>query len=206
MARAEPGSLAELITSTPASPGTQALQQIPQWLFAFDAAGMATFRALALLDAHPEVARRARAEEFPFALLRATVLESVRLWPTTPAILRDATAPVAFDSGVLPARAALVILAPFFHRDGERLEFADRFAPELWVAGAPERDWPLVPFSAGPAECAGRNLVLLVTSALLAALLAESDLRQAHPQPLDAGQALPATLSPFRLRFARRRR
>lgn len=53
LSRAEPGSLAALVASEPAIPGTDPGQQVPQWMFAFDAAGMATFRALALLDAHP---------------------------------------------------------------------------------------------------------------------------------------------------------
>jgi hypothetical protein len=47
----------------------------------------------------------------------------------------------------------LVIFASFFHRDEERLTYADVFAPELWLGEpAPDR-WPLIPFSAGPVRC-----------------------------------------------------
>jgi len=53
LARAEPASLASLVSSAPAEPGTYPTEPVPQWLFAFDAAGMASFRALVLLDAHP---------------------------------------------------------------------------------------------------------------------------------------------------------
>lgn len=212
--RAEDGSLAALIASTPATAATYPQEQVPQWLFAFDAAGMAAFRALALLDAHHAEAERAREEiaaagdlsrphDLPF--LRACVLESVRLWPTTPAILRETTAATNWDSGSLPAGTVLLIHAPFFHRDETRFEFADRFRPQLWLEPRAHDDWPLVPFSAGPGECAGRNLVLLLTSSLLAALLAEHDLRQ--PNPRFHGRApLPATLSPFSLSFEVRRR
>ena len=52
-------------------------------LFAFDAAGMAPFTAPALLDGSEREAGR--------AFRRAAVLEAVRPWPTTPAILRDTT-------------------------------------------------------------------------------------------------------------------
>jgi len=45
------GKLASIVASTPASAQTYPVEQVPQWLFAFDAAGMAAFRALALLDA-----------------------------------------------------------------------------------------------------------------------------------------------------------
>jgi cytochrome P450 len=49
LARAEPGSLAAVMATTPRSRKTAPDQQVPQWLFAFDPAGMTTFRALALL-------------------------------------------------------------------------------------------------------------------------------------------------------------
>ena len=54
---------------------------------------MSTFRALAVLASLPGHAQAARDEarrhdpELPY--LRAAILESVRLWPTTPAILRQ---------------------------------------------------------------------------------------------------------------------
>jgi Cytochrome P450 len=194
LSRAEPGSLAALVASEPATPGTDPSQQVPQWLFAFDAAGMATFRALALLDAHPGAPHD---EHF----LRACVLESVRLWPTTPAILRDTTGETRWESGTLPANSALLIFAPYFHRHPGRLPYADSFAPETWLDGGSPEDWPLIPFSAGPAECPGRNLVLFLASSLLAALLEQHRWRQTHARPLAADTPLPGTLSPFRLRF-----
>jgi cytochrome P450 len=181
--RAEPGSLASLVATVPATPATDPVGQVPQWLFAFDAAGMATFRALALLDGRPE--------RDP-AFLGAAVLESLRLWPTTPAILRDTTTETEWRGGTLPAGAGLVIFAPFFHRD---FAGADGFHPELWLDGAEPP--AVVPFSAGPAECPGRSLVLQLSSALLGRLLDGRELRGSHVEP-----PLPATLSPFRLRYS----
>ena len=81
LARAEPGSLAGMIARTPAGPNTDPEQQVPQWLFAFDATGIATFRALALLAAHADYGEQARWEAQDVAahptlpLLRAAVLE-----------------------------------------------------------------------------------------------------------------------------------
>jgi len=203
LARAEPGSLASLVASVPSSRLTAPAQQVPQWLFAFDAAGMATFRSLALLDAHPQHAARAREEsrgaDAKRPALRASVLESLRLWPTTPAVLRETTTETAWENGTLPAGTALVIFAPFFHRDSEHLPYADRFAPDIWLDGSGPGDWPLIPFSAGPAECPGRNLVLLTSSHFLSVLLSEATVRGGG---LDGGAPLPATLSPFRLRFS----
>jgi cytochrome P450 len=207
--RAEPGSLAAMMAAAPTTPVTEPVQQVPQWLFAFEPAGMAAFRALALIDAHPAWHQRVRDElagrdltspqELP--ALVTSVLESLRLWPTTPGILRETTSPTRWERGVLPAETSVLIHAPFFHRDDQRLDVADRFAPELWDGRRPARDWPLVPFSDGPVVCPGRNLVLFSTSTMLAALLEQHDLRLSDPQRLEPTDRLPSVLDPFSLRY-----
>jgi cytochrome P450 len=220
VARAEPGSLASVMAATPVSAATDPVGQVPQWLFAFDAAGIATFRALALLATHPEALARARAElakrsadrsgdapELPF--LRACVLESVRLWPTTPMVLRQTTTDTVWEGEerTLPAGTGVLIFVPYFHRDDRRLPFADRFTPDLWLEGEGEGEpgaWPLIPFSGGPAICPGRQVVLLLASLLLAELLAVEGWRLVPPPWLDPAGALPGTLNHFGLRFARR--
>lgn len=214
LARAEPGSLAAAVAEAPTTARTHPVEQVPQWLFAFDAAGMATIRALALLATHPaeraaalgEQAGRDPAVPQDLPGLRAAVLESVRLWPTTPAILRETTTATELGGRTLRARSLVVVLAPFFHRDGERLPDADRFAPHLWRDGAgaavPARG--LVPFSAGPAICPGRNLVLFLGSTVLATLLGHHDVQVVSHHRLGPDRPLPGTLDPFRLRFALR--
>lgn len=190
------------------TPDTAPAHQVPQWLFAFDPAGMTTFRTLALLATHPEQAERVRQEirahgdaanDLPY--LRACVLESVRLWPTAPLILRQTTEETTWDDGVMPAQTGVIIFAPFFHRDDERLPFAHRFAPDVWLQEHSPESWPLIPFSAGPAQCPGRSLVELVTSALVAALV---DGHRIHllTRELDARRPLPGTLNHYALRFA----
>ncbi len=205
--RAEPGSLAELVASVPVPDEDDRVGQVPQWLFAFDAAAMATFRALALLAGHPDEAAQARTEfagrhlDEPqgLPLLRASVLESVRLWPTTLVILRDTTAPTAWTGGTLPPGTALLIVSAFFHRDDRSLPNADRFDPGQWLDGRAEATPTLVPFSAGPAVCPGRELVLYTASTVLATLLEHGPPVFAGPAPLSADQPLPRTLDPFTL-------
>lgn len=208
LANAEPGSLAAVVADRPNSDEAMPDHQVPQWLFAFDPAGMATFRALALLAAHPNQAERAREEvkgrsgtdrqDLPF--LRATVLESLRLWPTTPLILRQTTKETAWDNGVMPANTGIMIFAPFFHRDGQRLPDADRFAPDLWLKERTDADWPLIPFSGGPAICPARNLVQMLSSAMLAALIESRHFHLFPPTRL-MPERLPATLDNYSLRF-----
>jgi len=207
--RAEPGSLAAVIARTPQGADTKPVQQVPQWLFAFDAAGMATFRALALLATHPEQARQARAEirdkpgierkYMPF--LRATLLEAVRLWPTTPAILRQTTRTTEWEQGTMPARTGILVFAPFFHRDDQRLAYAHRFTPDLWLHARSDAEWPLVPFSAGPVVCPARHLVQMLSSAMLAALIDGQEPKLVSEQKMVPGQ-LPGTLNNYGLRFA----
>lgn len=172
--RAEPGSLAALMPAA-AGPRAAPVDQVGQYLFAFDAAGIATFRALALLASLPGYAQAARDEagrgEPRLPLLRATLLEAVRLWPTTPAILRETDRDTAWDGATMPAGTGLLIHVPFFHRDDGRLPHANRFAPEIWMGQGDPDDVPLIPFSAGPGFCPARHLVELLGSHMLAHLL-----------------------------------
>ncbi|WP_206184928.1 hypothetical protein [Thermoactinospora rubra] len=163
LSRAEPGSLAALVHETPADPGVHREGQVPHWLFAFDAVGAAAFRALALLAAHPG------------APIRDTLLESVRLWPTTLAILRDS-----------PKGATVAVHSPYANRQA-----ADGFRPGL-TAG--------VPFSAGHARCPGMELAMLAGTCLLETLLRERRVALVHPRRLP--DPPPGTLDHFALRFA----
>lgn len=214
LTRAEPGSLAHLMSQTPASAVTVPHLQIPQWLFAFDPAGIATWRTLALLEGHPDamagVVQEAvdadLTQPHDLAFTRACILESLRLWPTTPGILRDTTEPTIWETGTVPAGTAMVVFAPFFHRDDQRLPFADRFAPEVWLDGTDPDDWPLVPFSAGPGVCPARHLVLLLGSAMLGMLVERHEYRLPARRRLDHDRPLPSVYDPFATTFAVRRR
>jgi cytochrome P450 len=214
LARAEPGTLASMVAATPKTSLTAPDHQVPQWLFAFDPAGMATFRALALLATHPEEAKQAHTEALaggeshlaPLPRLRATLLESLRLWPTTPMVLRQTTRETEWERGIMPAGTGVLIFAPFFHRDDERLSYAHRFSAAVWLKdglqeqGAPPPEWPLIPFSGGTGICPGRNLVLLLTSHTMAAILRAGRLRLLNGDRLNP-KKLPGTLNNYSLRF-----
>jgi cytochrome P450 len=209
VAGAHPASLAGVLATMPASEQAVAHQQAAQWLFAFDAAGITTFRALAVLAADPHCLARAAEEagaasaplaELPFA--RACVLETLRLWPTTPAILREATEPTAWTNGQLPAGTTFVAFAPWFHRGPELGADADRFTPELWLQPDECRPRGLVPFSAGPAACPGRNVVLATCSTVIAAFAAEAPMTLRAGPDLGPGTPLPSVLDHTAVRLA----
>jgi hypothetical protein len=208
LANAEPGSLAAIIGSMQEHDKADSEHQVPQWLFAFDPAGMTTFRALALLATHPNQAIRALQEveqdesqrqRLPY--LRAVVLESLRLWPTTPMILRQTRREVEWHQGHLPDGTTLLIFTPYFHRDDRHVPEAHRFAPELWDHDRGNTEWPFVPFSGGPGLCPGIQLVLLLTSATLAKLIAEHSIELIAGAQMSANQRLPGTLNNYGLEF-----
>ncbi len=204
LGRAEPGSLAAEVAATGADDEIDPVDQVAHWLFAFDAAGMVTFRTLALLATHPAALERVRtelaeldlAEPHQLSYLRACVLEAVRLWPTTPALLRESTTETSWG----PAGTTVLIFTPFFHRDPE-LPYADRFEPDIWLDGRAEANPALVPFSAGPAICPGRDLVQFCASTVLAHLLRDHRYEQVSGPILAPERPLPATLDNFHLRF-----
>jgi cytochrome P450 len=210
LARAEEGSLAAVMAATHATDTTAPSHQVPQWLFAFDPAGMTTYRALALLATHPrkadkaheEISRWSAEEHRHLPYLRAIVLESLRLWPTTPLLLRQSTRATQWENGTMPADTGILIFAPFFHRDDERLPHADIFMPEFWQEdNTPVGEWPLVPFSGGTGACPGQNLVLLVTSTMLAELFSRCEFRMTSAPRMTPYEPLPATLDNYGVTF-----
>lgn len=175
--------------------------QVPHWLFAFDAAGATAYRALALLATHPEAAERTDDEDF----LRACVLDTVRLYPTTLVILRQAVQAAIVGGTPIPDGASLIIHSGFFHRDPVVLgDLADRFAPAAWLDGTAPAYPGLVPFSDGPARCPGRNLVELTASAVLAVLgRGPLRLRACAGRAPSTREPLPASLDHFTVRLSR---
>ncbi|MFI7275301.1 cytochrome P450 [Streptomyces sp. NPDC049879] len=188
----------------------EAAGQVPHWLFAYDAAGAATLRTLALLAGHPEHAARARTEAeegdparprtLPY--LRACVLEALRLWPTTPVLLRESTEPTTWHGTVVPAGTVFAAFAPYFHRADPAGSCGDAFEPEIWLDGRAGRNPALVPFSGGPGRCPGEDVVLLTASTWLAALLEGREYAVTSGVRPVAGEPVPATIDHFGLGFA----
>jgi cytochrome P450 len=196
---AAPGSLAGVMAGAPAAGGVDPAGQIPHWLFAYDAAGITAFRTLALLGSDPARRDTAAGDDAPlYPFLRACVQDTVRLWPTTLVVLRESTTPTRWGGAELPSGTTFVLPSSYHHRDDSLGHAADAFVPEAWLAGAPQRGWTVYPFSAGPGVCPGRNLVLLTTTLVLAALLDRFPALRTT-RPLTA--PLPRTLDHTRLQL-----
>jgi cytochrome P450 len=213
---AEAGSLVGLIGEAPSNEETRVDRQLTHWLFAmWDTLPANACRALALIASHPRQRTTVEAElaaagakggldagaVASLAYLEACLEEAMRLWPTTPVLSREALEETEWDAAPVPAGTQVLISNTFNHRDPERHEFADRFAPEEWTEGGAAEDWSFNHFSHGPQGCPGAGLALLIGKAVLADLVRQWRFRLLEPK-LDPEQPLPHMLDFFRLRFA----
>jgi cytochrome P450 len=198
VAAAEPGSLVGHFGEAPADAQTKPVGQIPHWLFANgDTLAINAFRALAAIASHP--AQRGKAIDDD-AYLEACLEEAMRLWPTTTMLSRETIADTDWQGVTVPAGTQVLIPNTFLHRDRERLEYADRFAPERWVSGEAAGEWSFNHLSRGPQGCPGAALTLLIGKAVLATLLRERRVELLSP-PLDAARPLPHMVDYFGIRF-----
>jgi cytochrome P450 len=157
----------------------RAENQVPHWLFAMkDTLAANTAFALALLAAHPAVRDRAWTppRERPTLatdlhgayLLEGCVQEAMRLWPTTPMLLREATCAGVLGDVHGPGLQVLVWNAAN-HRDPAVVPDADRFDPDRWAGRRP--NWRMNHLSNGRQGCAGKSLALFLAKAVIAEVL-----------------------------------
>jgi cytochrome P450 len=208
-------SLLGICVQTPHSDMTRVENQIPHWMFAtWETLATNTVRALALIASHPAQYQRVRDElsaanlSSPhgihgLAYLEGCIHEAMRLWPTTPMIVREVIDDDILCGDRLPYGMQVMVPNTFHHRDSERNPSADRFTPEQWLGESPS---PLFNhLSGGPQRCAGQDLALFLAKAVLATLLESSDVRLDRPH-LDPQSDLPRAFNYFAVRFRWRKR
>ena len=178
-------SLVGRFADAPHDGATHPAGQAVHWLFAMgDTLPANLFRTLMLLATHPGPLDEVRAELADVDLRDAgqlagldfvagCILDTMRLWPTTPLFGRVATRDVEFPGGqVLKANTQILINNSFNHRNGARISCADRFAPGEWAGGDAGENWLFNFFSHGPQGCPGSGLSVFLGQAFLAKLLA----------------------------------
>ncbi|WLQ45093.1 cytochrome P450 [Streptomyces laculatispora] len=142
---------------------------------------------LYLLDRHPEVGDRVRAEvdevlgdrlpaieDFHRLTYTSMVLQEVmRLYPAVWLLPRKALAADEIGGYRVPAGADVVLCPYTLHRHPDFWEDPDRFDPERFAKGrsAGRHRYSYVPFGAGPRVCVGSSLGTLEATVVLAVLL-----------------------------------
>ena len=209
----EPGGLVSLCRRTPASERTKVENQIPHWMFAmWETLGANTVRALAAILAHPRAEARVYEElagvdpATPGGIVQLRYLEgclqeAMRLWPTTPMLVRETLAADTLDGVTVPAGRQVVIWNTLNHRDRAAYPLADTFSPETWAGGRPS---PLFNhLSSGPQVCAGVNLLLFIGKAVIATMLGQGRYVLLEPA-LDPTRPMPYVYNVFDVRVRRR--
>ena len=207
---AEPGSLAELCRLVPSTEQTKVENQIPHWMFAmWETLSANTVRALAVILAHPEAEDCVRQEiagsdlSTPEGIARLNYLEAclqeaMRLWPTTPLLVRETVAEDTLGGAYIPPRTQVLIWNSFNHRDRERYPLADRFSPQAWAKGTPN---PLFNhLSSGPQVCAGKDLLSFIARAVIATALSTNRYSLSKPA-LDPNRPMPHAYNYFEVEF-----
>jgi cytochrome P450 len=206
---AEPHTLAGRCPHAPRTEITRVENQVPHWLFATrDTLPLNVLRTLAAIAAHPRVQEQVRDEvahlkREPGGIARMAILqgcfhEAMRLWPTTPILLREAVVDDELEDRRVEQGSLVMIPNGYHHRNAEAHPFANSFQPGIW---SERRAWPTFNhLSSGPQKCAGANLAIFLATSFLAALLGDSSVQLEAPT-LDPGRPLPHALDPYGIRI-----
>jgi cytochrome P450 len=112
-------------------------------------------------------------EQSRLSLTRATVLETLRLYPPVWAMGRRAVEDVTLKGQVFPAGTFFMICSWTLHRDPRHFPDPDEFKPERWD-GNLEDSLPrgsYIPFSLGPRSCIGERFALMEAVLVISRLL-----------------------------------
>ena len=173
-------------------------------LLTFVAAGhettaLALTWTLRLLHDHPEIERRVLDEieevgaDFandPDAVDRLVytkqvLMESMRLFPPAPLIVRRTTRPVPLAGKMVPARCSVHIPIYALHRQERLWSHPAAFDPDRFSPGtSAERErFAYMPFGAGPRVCIGAGLAMTECLVVLASLLPQYRMHPARAAP-----------------------
>jgi cytochrome P450 len=208
----EADSLMALAAQTGATERTRVENQVPHWMFAMrDTLAANTARALAVITARPDIEVRVREEMLGNDLatpdgitrlryLQGCVHEAMRLWPTTPLLVRVALRDDDLAGTPVVKGTQILILNTYNHRNQNATKFADAFEPEQWRDQQP--NYLFNHLSNGTQVCAGLDLALFIAQAVIVGLLEHNRYALEHPK-LHLHPPLPYMLNYFELRWRR---
>ncbi len=155
-------------------------------------------RAWYLLSEHPDVRESLREEvervvsgDRPtvdtyddLEYTQRVIAETLRLYPPTTGVNRQATEPVSIGGYELPAGARFLIPQWVAHRDERFWTDPEVFDPDRWASDTDRPEYAYFPFSGGPRACIGRDFARLELTLALATMVDRVDLEVAVDGPL----------------------
>lgn len=204
--------LAALIRDYPADRALHVESQIPHWMFAMsETLAINSVRALALVAAHADIACAVRRdianaplESLPsdrtdeMSTVSSVLQEAMRLWPTTPYIMRRLTASDVVCGEELPARTQVMIVNGWFHRAPDSFRDGDNVVPGLWAGH--QSDERFNHMSNGRQFCAGRDLAVFLGTEIMAQLLNRYRFELKRPR-IASNRPMPESFNHFRIRL-----
>ncbi|OYR48021.1 MULTISPECIES: cytochrome P450 [unclassified Halorubrum] len=115
---------------------------------------------------------------------RHVVDETLRLYPPTTGINRQATEPVSLAGYQLPAGARFLIPQWVPHRDERFWDAPETFDPERWTTDTDRPEYAYFPFSGGPRTCIGDDFAHQELTLALATMAGRVDLDITADGPL----------------------
>jgi cytochrome P450 len=141
---------------------------------------------LHLLALHPDAAERVGAEaddvlqgqtathdDVPqLRYARRVLEESLRLYPPSVVLPRQANGPDVLGGHALPENAAVLVSQYVVHRHPDFWDEPERFDPERFLpeCAAERHRFAFIPFGGGPRVCIGREFALMEAQIVLAIL------------------------------------
>lgn len=116
---------------------------------------------------------------------RHVVRETLRLYPPTWGINRQATESVTLGGYEIPSGAQLMIPQWVLHRDERFWENPETFDPSRWAREEHRPAYAYFPFSGGPRHCIGMRFVRLELTMALATMATRVDLDVTATGPLE---------------------
>lgn len=116
------------------------------------------------------------------------IKETLRLYPPTWGVNREATEPVTLGSYELPAGTQVMMPQWVVHRDDRFWEQPETFDPSRWKRESDRPEYAYFPFSGGPRHCIGMRFARLELVVALATMV--------HHVNLDVSVTEPLTFAP----------
>ncbi|HEX7318007.1 MAG TPA: cytochrome P450 [Pyrinomonadaceae bacterium] len=166
---------------------------------------------LYLLARHPATLAALQAEldrsdaPGPPRLLRAVLMESLRLYPPAWILTREAVVDDRLGETEIPAGSSVSVSPYAMHRLSTLWERAEEFLPGRFLKGRPSEPFAYLPFGAGARRCPASNVAVKHLHVLLAALLRRCRVEPADDEPIRPRGLISLRPEPcIRLNFKRR--